>query len=141
MNIKEALVSGVSAEELKSKLEAEIEAAKKEIEEQNKKEMNCSAPVRTIETVRRRLVEAAIDYMDIMDWINMAELSNEDINDYCEMLAAMEAELDIYASMLHVIADKKEKRQEKECKCGCGPESHKTKDIDARLNNLIKNLI
>lgn len=139
IRVKDMLKAGISPEELKEKLSAEIEAARVELEEEcltNSK--------KTIDQIRRDLIESALNYMDAMEWIDAQETTDEDFNAYCAALEAMEGELDIYATMLMAVVNKQKKKIEKKCggSCSCKKEAGpKEKTIDERLDDLLKGLL
>lgn len=139
IRVKDMLKAGLSPDELKAKLNAEIEAARVELEEECKTNSK-----KTLDQIRRDLVESALNYMDAMEWINAQEINQSDFEDYCATLESMEDELDMYATMLMAVVNKQKKRMEKKCggSCSCKKEAGpKEKTIDERLDDLLKGLL
>ena len=75
MNVKEMLESGISPDDLRKKLEEEINDALKE----------------DIDNIRYNLVDAAIAYMRAMGWLK-EDITEEDKKDFVEVLKDMEDE-------------------------------------------------
>lgn len=94
MNVKEMLESGISPDELRNKLEEEINDALKE----------------DIDKVRYNLVDAAIAYMRAMGWID-EDISEEDKKDFVEVLKEAEDELNMYAEIVKMMIKKAEKEE------------------------------
>ena len=140
IRVKDMLKAGISPDELKEKLSAEIEAARVELEAE------CITNTKkTLDQIRRDLVECVLNYMDAMEWIDAQEISQSDFEDYCKALEAMEGELDIYATMLMAVVNKQKKKVEKRCgsACSCKKEAEpkKEKSIDERLDDILKGLL
>lgn len=139
VRVKDLLKAGLSPDELKEKLNAEIEAARVELEKE------CITNTKkTLDQIRRDLIESALNYMSAMEWIDAQEITEDDFNAYCAALEAMEGELDIYATMLMAVVNKQKKRIEKKCgsACTCDKEAgSKEKSIDERLDDLLKGLL
>lgn len=94
MNVKEMLESGISPDELRNKLEEEINDALKE----------------DIDKVRYNLIDAAIAYMRAMGWIK-EDITEEDKKDFVEVLKDMEDELNMYAEIVKMMIKKAEKEE------------------------------
>lgn len=94
MNVKEMLESGISPDELRNKLEEEINDALKE----------------DIDKVRYNLVDAAIAYMRAMGWID-EDISEEDKKEFVNVLREAEDELNMYAEIVKMMIKKAEKEE------------------------------
>lgn len=94
MNVKEMLESGISPDELRNKLEEEINDALKE----------------DIDKVRYNLVDAAIAYMKAMGWID-EDISEEDKKEFVNVLREAEDELNMYAEIVKMMIKKAEKEE------------------------------
>lgn len=94
MNVKEMLESGISPDELRNKLEKEINDALKE----------------DIDKVRYNLVDAAIAYMRAMGWLK-EDITEEDKKDFVEVLKDMEDELGMYAEIVKLMIKRAEKEE------------------------------
>lgn len=94
MNVKEMLESGISPDELRNKLEEEINDALKE----------------DIDKVRYNLIDAAIAYMKAMGWIN-EDISEEDKKEFVNVLREAEDELNMYAEIVKMMIKKAEKEE------------------------------
>ena len=94
MNVKEMLESGISPDELRNKLEEEINDALKE----------------DIDKVRYNLVDAAIAYMRAMGWLK-EDITEEDKKDFVEVLKDMEDELGMYAEIVKLMIKRAEKEE------------------------------
>lgn len=94
MNVKEMLESGISPDELRNKLEEEINDALKE----------------DIDKVRYNLIDAAIAYMKAMGWIN-EDISEEDKKEFVDVLKEAEDELNMYAEIVKMMIKKAEKEE------------------------------
>lgn len=94
MNVKEMLESGISPDELRNKLEEEINDALKE----------------DIDNIRYNLVDAAIAYMRAMGWLK-EDITEEDKKDFVEVLKDMEDELGMYAEIVKLMIKRAEKEE------------------------------
>lgn len=94
MNVKEMLESGISPDELRNKLEEEINDALKE----------------DIDKVRYNLIDAAIAYMRAMGWID-EDISEEDKKEFVNILREAEDELNMYAEIVKMMIKKAEKEE------------------------------
>lgn len=94
MNVKEMLESGISPDELRNKLEEEINDALKE----------------DIDKVRYNLIDAAIAYMKAMGWID-EDISEEDKKEFVNVLREAEDELNMYAEIVKMMIKKAEKEE------------------------------
>lgn len=94
MNVKEMLESGISPDELRNKLEEEINDALKE----------------DIDNIRYNLVDAAIAYMKAMGWLK-EDITEEDKKDFVEVLKDMEDELGMYAEIVKLMIKRAEKEE------------------------------
>lgn len=94
MNVKEMLESGISPDELRNKLEEEINDALKE----------------DIDKVRYNLIDAAIAYMRAMGWID-EDISEEDKKEFVNVLREAEDELNMYAEIVKMMIKKAEKEE------------------------------
>lgn len=94
MNVKEMLESGISPDELRNKLEEEINEALKE----------------DIDKVRYNLIDAAIAYMRAMGWLK-EDITEEDKKDFVEVLKDMEDELGMYAEIVKLMIKRAEKEE------------------------------
>lgn len=94
MNVKEMLESGISPDELRNKLEKEINDALKE----------------DIDNIRYNLVDAAIAYMRAMGWLK-EDITEEDKKDFVEVLKDMEDELGMYAEIVKLMIKRAEKEE------------------------------
>lgn len=94
MNVKEMLESGISPDELRNKLEEEINDALKE----------------DIDKVRYNLIDAAIVYMKAMGWID-EDISEEDKKEFVNVLREAEDELNMYAEIVKMMIKKAEKEE------------------------------
>lgn len=94
MNVKEMLESGISPDELRNKLEEEINDALKE----------------DIDKVRYNLIDAAIAYMRAMGWID-EDISEEDKKEFVNVLKEAEDELNMYAEIVKMMIKKAEKEE------------------------------
>lgn len=94
MNVKEMLESGISPDELRNKLEEEINDALKE----------------DIDNIRYNLVDAAIAYMKAMGWID-EDISEEDKKEFVNVLREAEDELNMYAEIVKMMIKKAEKEE------------------------------
>lgn len=94
MNVKEMLESGISPDELRNKLEEEINDALKE----------------DIDKVRYNLIDAAIAYMKAMGWID-EDISEEDKKEFVDVLKEAEDELNMYAEIVKMMIKKAEKEE------------------------------
>lgn len=94
MNVKEMLESGISPDDLRKKLEEEINDALKE----------------DIDKVRYNLVDAAIAYMRAMGWLK-EDITEEDKKDFVEVLKDMEDELGMYAEIVKLMIKRAEKEE------------------------------
>lgn len=94
MNVKEMLESGISPDDLRNKLEEEINDALKE----------------DIDNIRYNLVDAAIAYMRAMGWLK-EDITEEDKKDFVEVLKDMEDELNMYAEIVKMMIKKAEKEE------------------------------
>lgn len=94
MNVKEMLESGISPDELRNKLEEEINDALKE----------------DIDNIRYNLVDAAIAYMRAMGWLK-EDITEEDKKDFVEILKDMEDELGMYAEIVKLMIKRAEKEE------------------------------
>ena len=94
MNVKEMLESGISPDELRKKLEEEINDALKE----------------DIDNIRYNLVDAAIAYMRAMGWLK-EDITEEDKKDFVEVLKDMEDELGMYAEIVKLMIKRAEKEE------------------------------
>lgn len=94
MNVKEMLESGISPDELRKKLEEEINNALKE----------------DIDNIRYNLVDAAIAYMRAMGWLK-EDITEEDKKDFVEVLKDMEDELGMYAEIVKLMIKRAEKEE------------------------------
>lgn len=94
MNVKEMLESGISPDELRNKLEEEINDALKE----------------DIDKVRYNLIDAAIAYMRVMGWID-EDISEEDKKEFVNVLREAEDELNMYAEIVKMMIKKAEKEE------------------------------
>ena len=94
MNVKEMLESGISPDELRNKLEEEINDALKE----------------DIDKVRYNLIDAAIAYMKAMGWID-EDISEEDKKEFVNVLREAEDELNMYAEIVKMMIKKTEKEE------------------------------
>lgn len=94
MNVKEMLESGISPDELRNKLEEEINDALKE----------------DIDKVRYNLIDAAIAYMKAMGWID-EDISEEDKKEFVNVLKEAEDELNMYAEIVKMMIKKAEKEE------------------------------
>lgn len=94
MNVKEMLESGISPDELRNKLEEEINDALKE----------------DIDDIRYNLVDAAIAYMKAMGWID-EDISEEDKKEFVNVLRDMEDELGMYAEIIKLMIKRAEKEE------------------------------
>lgn len=94
MNVKEMLESGISPDELRNKLEEEINDALKE----------------DIDKVRYNLIDAAIAYMRAMGWLK-EDITEEDKKDFVEVLKDMEDELGMYAEIVKLMIKRAEKEE------------------------------
>lgn len=94
MNVKEMLESGISPDELRNKLEEEINDALKE----------------DIDNIRYNLVDAAIAYMRAMGWLK-EDITEEDKKDFVEVLKDMEDELGMYAEIIKLMIKRAEKEE------------------------------
>lgn len=94
MNVKEMLESGISPDELRNKLEEEINDALKE----------------DIDNIRYNLVDAAIAYMRAMGWID-EDISEEDKKEFVDVLKEAEDELNMYAEIVKMMIKKAEKEE------------------------------
>ena len=94
MNVKEMLESGISPDDLRNKLEEEINDALKE----------------DIDKVRYNLIDAAIAYMKAMGWID-EDISEEDKKEFVNVLREAEDELNMYAEIVKMMIKKTEKEE------------------------------
>lgn len=94
MNVKEMLESGISPDDLRNKLEEEINDALKE----------------DIDNIRYNLVDAAIAYMRAMGWLK-EDITEEDKKDFVEVLKDMEDELGMYAEIVKLMIKRAEKEE------------------------------
>lgn len=94
MNVKEMLESGISPDELRNKLEEEINDALKE----------------DIDNIRYNLVDAAIAYIRAMGWLK-EDITEEDKKDFVEVLKDMEDELGMYAEIVKLMIKRAEKEE------------------------------
>lgn len=94
MNVKEMLESGISPDELRNKLEEEINDALKE----------------DIDNIRYNLVDAAIAYMRAMGWLK-EDITEKDKKDFVEVLKDMEDELGMYAEIVKLMIKRAEKEE------------------------------
>lgn len=94
MNVKEMLESGISPDDLRKKLEEEINDALKE----------------DIDNIRYNLVDAAIAYMRAMGWLK-EDITEEDKKDFVEVLKDMEDELGMYAEIVKLMIKRAEKEE------------------------------
>lgn len=94
MNVKEMLESGISPDDLRKKLEEEINDALKE----------------DIDNIRYNLVDAAIAYMRAMGWLK-EDITEEDKKDFVEVLKDMEDELGMYAEIVKLMIKRTEKEE------------------------------
>lgn len=94
MNVKEMLESGISPDELRNKLEEEINDALK----------------KDIDNIRYNLVDAAIAYMRAMGWLK-EDITEEDKKDFVEVLKDMEDELGMYAEIVKLMIKRAEKEE------------------------------
>lgn len=94
MNVREMLESGISPDELRNKLEEEINDALKE----------------DIDKVRYNLIDAAIAYMRAMGWID-EDISEEDKKEFVNVLREAEDELNMYAEIVKMMIKKAEKEE------------------------------
>lgn len=94
MNVKEMLESGISPDELRNKLEEEINDALKE----------------DIDDIRYNLIDAAIAYMRAMGWLK-EDITEEDKKDFVEVLKDMEDELGMYAEIVKLMIKRAEKEE------------------------------
>lgn len=94
MNVKEMLESGISPDDLRNKLEEEINEALKE----------------DIDNIRYNLVDAAIAYMRAMGWLK-EDITEEDKKDFVEVLKDMEDELGMYAEIVKLMIKRAEKEE------------------------------
>ena len=94
MNVKEMLESGISPDDLRKKLEEEINDALKE----------------DIDKVRYNLIDAAIAYMRAMGWLK-EDITEEDKKDFVEVLKDMEDELGMYAEIVKLMIKRAEKEE------------------------------
>ena len=94
MNVKEMLESGISPDDLRKKLEKEINDALKE----------------DIDNIRYNLVDAAIAYMRAMGWLK-EDITEEDKKDFVEVLKDMEDELGMYAEIVKLMIKRAEKEE------------------------------
>ncbi len=94
MNVKEMLESGISPDDLRKKLEEEINDALKE----------------DIDNIRYNLVDAAIAYMKAMGWLK-EDITEEDKKDFVEVLKDMEDELGMYAEIVKLMIKRAEKEE------------------------------
>lgn len=94
MNVKEMLESGISPDELRNKLEEEINDALKE----------------DIDNIRYNLVDAAIAYIRAMGWLK-EDITEEDKKDFVEVLKDMEDELGMYAEIVKMMIKRAEKEE------------------------------
>ena len=94
MNVKEMLESGISPDDLRKKLEEEINNALKE----------------DIDNIRYNLVDAAIAYMRAMGWLK-EDITEEDKKDFVEVLKDMEDELGMYAEIVKLMIKRAEKEE------------------------------
>ena len=94
MNVKEMLESGISPDELRKKLEEEINDALKE----------------DIDNIRYNLVDAAIAYMRAMGWLK-EDITEEDKKDFVEVLKDTEDELGMYAEIVKLMIKRAEKEE------------------------------
>lgn len=94
MNVKEMLESGISPDDLRKKLEEEINDALKE----------------DIDNIRYNLVDAAIAYMRAMGWID-EDISEEDKKEFVNVLREAEDELNVYAEIVKMMIKKAEKEE------------------------------
>ena len=94
MNVKEMLESGISPDDLRKKLEEEINDALKE----------------DIDNIRYNLVDATIAYMRAMGWLK-EDITEEDKKDFVEVLKDMEDELGMYAEIVKLMIKRAEKEE------------------------------
>ena len=94
MNVKEMLESGISPDDLRKKLEEEINDALKE----------------DIDNIRYNLVDAAIAYMKAMGWID-EDISEEDKKEFVNVLREAEDKLNMYAEIVKMMIKKAEKEE------------------------------
>ena len=94
MNVKEMLESGISPDDLRKKLEEEINDALKE----------------DIDNIRYNLIDAAIAYMRAMGWLK-EDITEEDKKDFVEVLKDMEDELGMYAEIIKLMIKRAEKEE------------------------------
>lgn len=94
MNVKEMLESGISPDDLRKKLEEEINDALKE----------------DIDNIRYNLVDTAIAYMRAMGWLK-EDITEEDKKDFVEVLKDMEDELGMYAEIVKLMIKRAEKEE------------------------------
>lgn len=94
MNVKEMLESGISPDDLRNKLEEEINEALKE----------------DIDNIRYNLVDAAIAYIRAMGWLK-EDITEEDKKDFVEVLKDMEDELGMYAEIVKLMIKRAEKEE------------------------------
>lgn len=94
MNVKEMLESGISPDDLRKKLEEEINDALKE----------------DIDNIRYNLVDAAIAYIRAMGWLK-EDITEEDKKDFVEVLKDMEDELGMYAEIVKLMIKRAEKEE------------------------------
>lgn len=104
MNVKDMLKAGVSAKDLRNKLEQEIEEATAAIKEE--------AEDKKVDLMRKRLVDAAIDYMQAMDWLEEG-LNEEDKQDLVEVLKDLEDELGTYVDIIKLLIRKETNKNKK----------------------------
>ncbi|MGN0992939.1 MAG: hypothetical protein ACI4PE_03370 [Bacilli bacterium] len=104
MNVKDMLKAGVSAKDLRNKLEQEIEKATAAIKEE--------AEDKKVGLMRKRLVDAAIDYMQAMDWLEEG-LNEEDRQDLVEVLKDLEDELGTYVDIIKLLIRKETNKNKK----------------------------
>lgn len=98
MNVKEMLESGISPDELRNKLEEEINDAQASIVKED------------IDKVRYNLIDAAIAYMRAMGWLK-EDITEEDKKDFVEVLKDMEDELGMYAEIVKLMIKRAEKEE------------------------------
>lgn len=98
MNVREMLESGISPDELRNKLEEEINDAQASIVKED------------IDKVRYNLVDAAIAYMRAMGWID-EDISEEDKKEFVNVLREAEDELNMYAEIVKMMIKKAEKEE------------------------------
>lgn len=127
MSIEDMLRSGVSADELKARLQNEIDAAKENI---------AASAQRDIDSVRRNLAQALYDYILALDVMDLDPEEADDIIDtLTEALEEIEAEVIKLVKVMKILYG-----DDLEAMLNTDKKKDKKNNLDKELKSLLKGL-